>query len=113
MFVARGGRWGIPGGSGCLVGRVVGGWLGGGCARGGVRGGRGARQKEMATRREGRLKYSFSKFFLMSSCKNVSGILDTGAIDICKIENLKDKKILEDALMTSIAGISAAMKNTG
>ena len=28
-------------------------------------------------------------------------------------KNLKDKKILEDALMTSIAGISAAMKNTG
>ena len=28
-------------------------------------------------------------------------------------KNLKDKKFLEDALMTSIAGISAAMKNTG
>ena len=27
--------------------------------------------------------------------------------------NLKEKKYLEDALMTSIAGISAAMKNTG
>ena len=25
----------------------------------------------------------------------------------------KDKKFLEDAMMTSIAGISAAMKNTG
>jgi len=30
-----------------------------------------------------------------------------------KSRNLKDKKFLEDALMTSIAGISAAMKNTG
>ena len=30
-----------------------------------------------------------------------------------KSRNLKDKKLLEDALMTSIAGISAAMKNTG
>jgi phosphoenolpyruvate carboxylase len=34
-----------------------------------------------------------------------------------KIKNKKykkiDKKFLEDALMTSIAGISAAMKNTG
>jgi len=29
-----------------------------------------------------------------------------------KYKNL-DKKFLEDALMTSIAGISAAMKNTG
>ena len=28
-------------------------------------------------------------------------------------KNLKDKKLLDDALMTSIAGISAAMKNTG
>ena len=28
-------------------------------------------------------------------------------------KNLKDKKLLNDALMTSIAGISAAMKNTG
>ena len=27
--------------------------------------------------------------------------------------NLKERKYLEDALMTSIAGISAAMKNTG
>jgi len=27
--------------------------------------------------------------------------------------NSKEKKYLEDALMTSIAGISAAMKNTG
>ena len=27
--------------------------------------------------------------------------------------NLKNKKYLNDALMTSIAGISAAMKNTG
>ena len=30
-----------------------------------------------------------------------------------KSRNLKDKKLLEDSLMTSIAGISAAMKNTG
>ena len=28
-------------------------------------------------------------------------------------KKLLDKKFLEDALMTSIAGISAAMKNTG
>ena len=28
-------------------------------------------------------------------------------------KNLKNKKDLNDALMTSIAGISAAMKNTG
>ena len=37
-------------------------------------------------------------------------------IVIKKLKNskkLKDKKFLEDALMTSIAGISAAMKNTG
>jgi phosphoenolpyruvate carboxylase len=27
--------------------------------------------------------------------------------------NKEDKKYLDDALMTSIAGISAAMKNTG
>ena len=27
--------------------------------------------------------------------------------------NLKQKKFLDDAMMTSIAGISAAMKNTG
>ena len=30
-----------------------------------------------------------------------------------KKHNSKEKKYLEDALMTSIAGISAAMKNTG
>ena len=30
-----------------------------------------------------------------------------------KNKNLKNKKFLEDALLTSIAGISAAMKNTG
>ena len=28
-------------------------------------------------------------------------------------KNLNDKKYLNDALLTSIAGISAAMKNTG
>ncbi len=28
-------------------------------------------------------------------------------------KKMKDKKFLEDAMMTSIAGISAAMKNTG
>ena len=30
-----------------------------------------------------------------------------------KYYNIKEKKYLNDALMTSIAGISAAMKNTG
>ena len=30
-----------------------------------------------------------------------------------KISKKLDKKFLDDALMTSIAGISAAMKNTG
>ena len=30
-----------------------------------------------------------------------------------KNKNSKNKKYLEDALLTSIAGISAAMKNTG
>ena len=30
-----------------------------------------------------------------------------------KIKNQKQKKYLNDAMMTSIAGISAAMKNTG
>ena len=28
-------------------------------------------------------------------------------------KNIKNKKFLDDALLTSIAGISAAMKNTG
>jgi len=28
-------------------------------------------------------------------------------------QNIQNKKFLEDALLTSIAGISAAMKNTG
>jgi len=30
-----------------------------------------------------------------------------------KSKKIKDKKYLNDSLMTSIAGISAAMKNTG
>jgi len=32
---------------------------------------------------------------------------------LMNIKNIKDKKYLDDALLTSIAGISAAMKNTG
>ena len=35
-----------------------------------------------------------------------------GKLNSKKLSNL-DRKFLEDALMTSIAGISAAIKNTG
>ena len=35
-----------------------------------------------------------------------------GKLNSKKLSNL-DRKLLEDALMTSIAGISAAIKNTG
>ena len=39
-------------------------------------------------------------------------IRDRGKLNSKKLSNF-DRKLLEDALMTSIAGISAAIKNTG
>tara|TARA_A100001015_G_scaffold127097_1_gene140859 strand:+ start:3263 stop:3376 length:114 start_codon:yes stop_codon:yes gene_type:complete len=35
------------------------------------------------------------------------------SLNLKKNKNKKNRKYLEDALLTSIAGISAAMKNTG
>ena len=42
------------------------------------------------------------------------GPMGSGKTSVAKLlANDLDKKFLDDALMTSIAGISAAMKNTG
>ena len=53
--------------------------------------------------------------FIRSNYTEMLNILQANVMN--KLTNKKyknsDKKFLEDALMTSIAGISAAMKNTG
>ena len=62
-----------------------------------------------------KLRKEFRKSVIVRSIySEVLNIIQPIVIDrLKKNGNYKDKKYLEDALLTSIAGISAAMKNTG